>query len=139
MSKIKNAIDELQEQRRRNEAEAASAVAQMEAEFKTLTPMVLGTLRELGDRRWGRFPARALRYRIDINAENMTWTLVPRFAFMLQDGDRTVGIRLAKRHAGAGTQVLGFQVDVCDERISTEGTTKEDLEQGLLKVVHWLF
>jgi len=138
MSKIKNAIDELQEQRRRNEAEAVDALAQMEAEFKTVTPIVMQSLRELGDRRWGRFPMRALRYRIDTNSESLTWTLVPRFGFMLQDGDRTVGIRLVKRRS-AGASALHFQVDICDERVPTEGLTREDLEQALLKLVHWLF
>lgn len=139
MSRIKNAIDELQEQRRRNEAEKASADAQMEGEFKALTPMVAQTLRELGDRRWGRFPARFLRYRVDINPENKTWVLIPRFGFMLQDGDRTVGIRLTRRHAAGGATASHFQVDVCDERVPTEGTTREDLEQAMLKLVHWLF
>jgi hypothetical protein len=139
MNKIKNAIDELQEQRRRNEAKQASDQAQMESEFKALTPMVAQTLRELGDRRWGRFPARFLRYRIEISAESKTWVLIPRFAFMLQDGDRTVGIRLTKRHVTGGATASHFQVDVCDERVPTEGTTREDLEQAMLKLVHWLF
>lgn len=135
---IKNAIDELQEQRRRNEAEAAGTRTQTEAEFKALTPMVTQMLRELGDRRWGRFPARALRYRLVTDSENLTWTMVPRLAFLLKDGDRSVVIRLAKRRA-AQEIVLHFQVDVCDERVPTEGVTPEDLEQALSRLVHWLF
>jgi hypothetical protein len=138
MSEIVSAIQEIVAERRRNEAEAAAARAAKLAAFKECTPTVRKILSELGDRKWGKFPLRSLRYSLRDQEEDFCWILSPQWAFLREEVDEDITVRLFKK-PGGGPQDFCFQVDAVNERLLTSGLAGEDLEKTIARVVHWLF
>ena len=138
MSEIGSAIKEIVEERRRSEAEAAATQAAKLAAFREATATVKKVLSELGDRKWGKFPLRSLRYTVRIDPDELTWILAPQWAFLREEANEEVTVRLFKKPAG-GPQDFCYQVDAVNERVLTAGLARDDLEKTIARVVHWLF
>jgi hypothetical protein len=138
MSEIGSAIQENVAERRRSEAEAAATQAAKLAAFREAAPTVKQVLRELGDRKWGQFPLRALRYTVRADPEELTWVLNPQWGFLREEADEAVTVRLFKKPA-SGPRDFCFQVDAVNERVLTAGLGRDDLEKTIVRVVPWLF
>jgi hypothetical protein len=138
MSEIGSAIKGIVAERQRSEAEAAAVRAAKLAAFRDATPTVRKVLRELGDRKWGKFPLRALRYKVRVNRDDLTWVLRPQWEFLREATDEEVTVRLFKKPA-SGPQDFCLQVEALNERVLTPGLAKDDLEKTIARVVQWLF